>query len=60
MSLGRSVPAAIDASLPDGLAADTQITYPARQRRGSRSRCPDPIFPGFTVTREATMPRMVP
>ncbi|WP_421734654.1 TadE/TadG family type IV pilus assembly protein [Cellulomonas sp.] len=59
MSLGRSVPAAIDASLPNGLG-DTQITYPAG---AVRIEVPVPriaIFPSLTVTREATMPRMVP
>ncbi|GIG19404.1 hypothetical protein Cch01nite_01280 [Cellulomonas chitinilytica] len=58
-SLGRSVPAAVDASLPNGLRT-AQITYPAG---AVRIEVPVPriaIFPSFTVTRQAVMPRTAP
>jgi hypothetical protein len=59
MSLGRSVPAAVDRSLPGGMAAQS-ITYPAGAVRIEVPVLRIGIFPSFTVVREATMPRMVP
>jgi hypothetical protein len=58
MSLGLSVPVAVDASLPDNLHAD-QITYPAGGVRIEVPVLRIGIFPSFTVTREAAMPRTV-
>ena len=60
MSLGRSVPVAVDDSLPGSMHAD-QITDPG----GNGVRIEVPvlrigIFPSFTVVREAAMPRTAP
>jgi len=59
MSLGRSVPAAVEASLPGGMHAD-QITYPANGVRIEVPVLRIGIFPSFTVVREAAMPRTAP
>jgi len=59
LSLGRSVPAAVDASLPGSMRAD-QITYPAGGVRIEVPVLRIAIFPTFTVVREAAMPRTAP
>ncbi|KQS99601.1 TadE/TadG family type IV pilus assembly protein [Cellulomonas sp. Leaf395] len=59
MSLGRSVPAAVDASLPGNMRA-SQITYPADGVRIEVPVLRIGIFPSFTVVREAAMPRTAP
>jgi hypothetical protein len=59
MSLGRSVPVAVDASLPGSMRAE-QITYPGGAVRIEVPVLRIGIFPPFTVVREAEMPRMVP
>ena len=59
MSLGRSVPVAVDASLPGNMQAES-ITYPAGGVRIEVPVLRIGIFPSFTVVREAAMPRMVP
>jgi len=58
-SLGRSVPAAVDASLPNGLRA-AQISYPAGAVRIDVPVPKIAIFPSFTVSRQAVMPRTAP
>ena len=59
MSLGRSVPVAVDDSLPGSMHAD-QITYPANGVRIEVPVLRIGIFPSFTVVREAAMPRTAP